>query len=249
MQEGAVWRGAEVRPAMNAGLGVFATKRLAAGDVLLEETACVMGLLPKFWQFCCRWCMNLDLSRAEPLSWTCKCGCCRWCSERCRDADFRHNDAWCAAEARLAASRARLAAAKMPQDEVAFLESVSLMAVMDDDFGLGGQRKAEADASVVAWVRELSGMLDLSEDRIMHLAAVEQINAMSITNQTPMGPLGVGRALFRNGSRFNHSCWPNVCRVRCNNVMKFVVVRPVEKGDQLCICYVPPRLANKVCPF
>jgi hypothetical protein len=240
--EGVLYDGAEVKPAGESGLGVFATRRLIAGHVLLMERPLVFGMLPKFSNYCCRWCLNVDLSRADPLEEKCAMCSLRWCSKACRSEDARHDDR-CAVEARLVALRPRLAAAKTPQEEVAFLEAVSLLACLDEEFEFAcGKEKTAVDASLV---RELSGR-NLSDERVEKLAGMESCNSMSITNQTPMGALSVGRAIFRLGSRFNHSCWPNVCRVRNGSVMKFVVVRPVNKGDELCISYVPPRLANKV---
>jgi hypothetical protein len=38
---------------------------------------------------------------------------------------------------------------------------------------------------------------------------------------------------------FNHSCSPNVCRVRRGRDLVFVALEDVKEGDELCISYVP----------
>ena len=86
---------------------------------------------------------------------------------------------------------------------------------------------------------------DVGQEEFDVLASVEQNNAVSIVNLTPMGGLAVGRAVFAVGSRFNHSCRPNVVRIRSGRAMLFVASQSVSPGEELCIAYVPPRMADK----
>lgn len=234
-------------------VGVFAEDRLKAGHVVLYEEACLVSVALKFASFCCNACLNVDLTRLEPLTEFCsECAAVRWCSKDCREKDRLHSAVCCSVLGRIFRARTRLAALKMTADESTFVCSISQMAAMKNDFGLAaaaaGIRRDES--GLLALVREFSGREnDLSLEELNLLASIEQNNAMSITNRTPMGALCVGRAVFRMGSRFNHGCWPNLVRIRDGGRMRFVVVRPVAKGEELCISYVPPRLANKVVFF
>ena len=48
----------------------------------------------------------------------------------------------------------------------------------------------------------------------------------------------VGRALYLQGSFFNHSCSPNVNRIRAGRTMFFVAARDIEPEEELCITYI-----------
>lgn len=47
----------------------------------------------------------------------------------------------------------------------------------------------------------------------------------------------IGGGIFPLGSFFNHSCAQNVVRISVEGKLAFVVVRPIEKNQQLFICY------------
>ena len=47
----------------------------------------------------------------------------------------------------------------------------------------------------------------------------------------------VGSGTFPLSSLFNHSCAPNVVRVTVDDKLVFIISRPVEKNQQLFVCY------------
>jgi len=49
--------------------------------------------------------------------------------------------------------------------------------------------------------------------------------------------LEMGSGVFAFASFFNHSCAPNVVRVAVDNKLVFVVIRPVDKDQQLYVAY------------
>lgn len=46
-----------------------------------------------------------------------------------------------------------------------------------------------------------------------------------------------GAGIFPFASNFNHSCAPNVFRISLNGKLVFIVIRPIQKTEQLYICY------------
>lgn len=47
----------------------------------------------------------------------------------------------------------------------------------------------------------------------------------------------IGSGIFPLSSFFNHSCAPNVSRITVDNKLVFIVTRPIEKNQQLLVCY------------
>lgn len=47
----------------------------------------------------------------------------------------------------------------------------------------------------------------------------------------------IGSGIFPLASLFNHSCAPNVIRINVENKLVFIVSRPIEKNQQLFVCY------------
>jgi len=47
----------------------------------------------------------------------------------------------------------------------------------------------------------------------------------------------LGSAMYPSASYFNHSCDPNVEKVREGRVVRFVTSRDVQEGEELCISY------------
>jgi SET domain len=47
----------------------------------------------------------------------------------------------------------------------------------------------------------------------------------------------IGSGIFPLSSLFNHSCAPNVMRIMLDNKLAFVTSRPIEKNQQLFVCY------------
>lgn len=47
----------------------------------------------------------------------------------------------------------------------------------------------------------------------------------------------IGSGIFALASYFNHSCAPNITRITVENKLVFVASRPIEKGQQLFVCY------------
>ena len=210
--------------------------------VLVEEPFLV-GLSLKFVQFCCSGCFNVDLRSPEPLPLV--CGACqsRWCSAACRESDPLHGRL-CGPLRRLRESRPRLAALKLSIDEVTFLASMTAALQVATALRALARGKAVREEQTWRLAREFC-QSDVSQEEFDILASIEQNNAVSLVNLTPMGGLAVGRAVFAAGSRFNHCCRPNVVRVRRGRATHFVLCRPAATGEELCISYVPPRMADK----
>jgi len=47
----------------------------------------------------------------------------------------------------------------------------------------------------------------------------------------------LGSAMYPSASYFNHSCDPNVAKLREGRVVRFVTSRDVQEGEELCISY------------
>ena len=47
----------------------------------------------------------------------------------------------------------------------------------------------------------------------------------------------IGSGIFPLASFFNHSCSPNVSRITVDNKLAFITTRPIEKNQQLFVCY------------
>jgi len=47
----------------------------------------------------------------------------------------------------------------------------------------------------------------------------------------------IGAGVFPLASYFNHSCAPNVYRITYEGKLIFIVIRPIEKNQQLFVCY------------
>ncbi|CAK9438587.1 uncharacterized protein LODBEIA_P28110 [Lodderomyces beijingensis] len=47
----------------------------------------------------------------------------------------------------------------------------------------------------------------------------------------------LGFAVYPSASLFNHSCEPNIKKIRMKNDLRFVALRDIQKGEELCISY------------
>lgn len=47
----------------------------------------------------------------------------------------------------------------------------------------------------------------------------------------------IGSGIFPLSSLFNHSCAPNIMRITVDNKLVFITSRPIEKNQQLLVCY------------
>jgi hypothetical protein len=47
----------------------------------------------------------------------------------------------------------------------------------------------------------------------------------------------LGSAMYPSASYFNHSCDPNIAKVRCGRAVLFVTSKEISKGEELCISY------------
>lgn len=57
--------------------------------------------------------------------------------------------------------------------------------------------------------------------------------------ETPITPdsENLGSAMYPSASYFNHSCEPNMLKIRQGRTLRFVTSRDIQKGDELCINY------------
>lgn len=79
----------------------------------------------------------------------------------------------------------------------------------------------------------------LSIPKFRHILGAEYGNAFGIwqTGESVGDREYLGYWLFPRASFFNHSCDPNVDKIRNNRKMHFILNRNVEPGTQLCIAY------------
>jgi hypothetical protein len=47
----------------------------------------------------------------------------------------------------------------------------------------------------------------------------------------------LGSAMYPSASYFNHSCEPNVLKLRQGRIISFVTSRDIQEGEELCISY------------
>lgn len=75
---------------------------------------------------------------------------------------------------------------------------------------------------------------------LLHLYQVEQHTSSEIaqTSQTFGKRVIIGRGNFLFGALINHSCSPNVMRLPVNDKMCLMVIRPIEKDEQLFDVYL-----------
>ena len=83
-----------------------------------------------------------------------------------------------------------------------------------------------------------SEMLSLVDSTAYPLLSRHLNNSFGIW-ELPVGPESenLGTAMYPAASYFNHSCEPNVIKVRQGRTVRFVTCRDIKYGEELCISY------------
>ena len=222
------------------GLGLESTGRLAAGTVLLEEDPLAVGWFPSQWPSRCLACC---FGAAAPLGLACRqCPRAAFCSDQCqRD--------------HAASSQCALFARKLRELE-ALLGSLSdedaaLALSMADVVSAGADRVQEfrrlaraipdhagADDALRRMYKTRDFSSSMSWERFRTDCQIEQNNAFGLFDHVDGQLVCFARAVYLTAARFNHSCRPNVTRIRHGKRMIFVTNRPVSPGEELSITYV-----------
>lgn len=241
----------EVVPIPGKGNGAVALRCLAAGTRVLEDGDPLVVLAS---DDVCGHCFTERDPLSPSASWS-RCGRCRvarFCCGRCREAARRRHETFeCAA---LQGSRD---VDGDEVDDVACVVQVETARLSGDDRASGFDRLAqlpEPDLGRLERARRRAAAVlgpeasaSLSLERVGRIVGAVAANAFGLDVPMREGEFNedgerdvnyLGRAVYVSGSFFNHSCVPNVCRVRQGRRMVFLAARDILAGEELCICYV-----------
>ncbi len=226
------------------GIGLVALRAIEAGTVVLEEEAAGFALCPELRSRVCRMCCTVS-DECFPHCVVCVgCDSAHYCSVACLAADADSHVLECGMLWQY--GRLREEWTEMGEDDETFL--LCLLSLLVRGENLAGLASIDApDESlpvlhaVAACVLEAAGMGRLlpSLPKWTLLCQREQINSFGLFDTAAEAALHCfGRGVFVAASRFNHSCAPNVSRLRDGRRIVFVANRVVEAGEELTIAYV-----------
>lgn len=116
---------------------------------------------------------------------------------------------------------------------------VSHSSTIDLNHRLQMQAAAEQVVSLLPSVVEAHGGADVAATRMIDFMCMINANAHQLShgdgNEMRL-PMGLG--LYPLLSKFNHSCYPNCVFANMGNVVALRTIRPVKKGEELCVNYV-----------
>eukprot|EP00667_Euglena_gracilis_P015028 EG_transcript_15608 len=248
----------EVRHVEGRGRGLFATADVAPGEVVGDHAPLVTAVAPGWRQYVCSHCLGSSHPRRQPI--TCQgCGIARFCSTDCREA-ATHPPAACGALARLVK---RLQHDDALESWVAAVAVLMLQAFSMLDAALWSQLtqlctleaagvdselmtglhyicsvlEACLDPGTVSNAIEVSGLSSIV-DASMFLLLRAECNSFSFwSSDGNYEQLGLG--VFLDAALYNHDCLPNVAKVVAGRRLRFVALRPIAAGAEVCISYVP----------
>eukprot|EP00668_Euglena_longa_P017936 GGOE01022420.1.p1 GENE.GGOE01022420.1~~GGOE01022420.1.p1 ORF type:complete len:352 (+),score=84.58 GGOE01022420.1:48-1058(+) len=248
----------EVRQLEGRGRGLFTTCDIAAGQSLGCHAPLVTAVAPGWRQFVCTSCLISSHPRRQPH--TCAgCHVARFCSDDCRQA-ATHPPAACTAAHRLVKrlqqddamdSWAAAVAALMLQafstvdeelwsalSQLCALETANVEAeLMVGLEYVAGVVEACLDPGAVARALEVSHFNSVA-DAAMFLLLRAECNSFSFwSSDGNYDQLGLG--LFFDAAMYNHDCLPNVAKMVVGRNLQFIALRPIAKGSEVCISYVP----------
>ena len=235
------------------GNGVLAARDLESGTFLFSCEPVAAFIDDTLMT--CAWCFATESNPMKAaLGRKClECKRVRYCSDRCRELARRPHESFaCAIEQR----------APKFGDAADDIYTVAMMEAIHDASTLDGFEELcsikQHDVShLQAVAKGASGVLERPVTVERSEAILGKISANCFGLDVPMAAEEfnedgerdvdyVGRAVYPQGSYFNHSCAPNVVRVRMGREMSFFTVKPVSKGQELCITYVNQvRLQNR----
>lgn len=249
-----------LRDTPDRGVGVFAASDISSGTILFIEQPFGFAVCPSLRRRVCRECCCMASDEEEEADFLFFCPRCKmafYCSDLCMQAHhnlhaqecnvltsfLRHHHTW----------------NKVSDDDQTFL--LSLLSVQNrrllnhEDFARFQQLMplAEADDTLEMFFLIISLLINEgwnadnvfcdTLDQFQQDCFREQVNAFGLFEISPKKKKNsslecFGRAVYLQGSRFNHSCCPNVTRVRCGRDMIFLTNRDIRKDEELCITYV-----------
>ena len=225
------------------GLGLRAVHDIPSGQVLLRESPCGFSLCPDLFARVCRGCCEIcDECFSHPV--VCLCSS-HYCSVACREADAVNHSGECLLLQHFVLHRNEWS--EIGSDDETFLlcmmslldrrKSISNLSILD---------RAECDPSLeqlLDLATRLCGIVGMARPPTLAewtlLCQQEQNNSFGLFDASDFQDdlYCFGRAVYERASRFNHSCLPNVTRLRTGRAMVFVTSRPVKAGEELCITY------------
>jgi hypothetical protein len=223
------------------GIGLCAAVDIGVGTVVLSEAPCGFSVSPDLASRVCQWCCNVcDDCFSQPVS----CLSCHshYCSIVCKEAD-QHE---CAVLSAFLKHREEL---EMGSDDETFL--LCLLSLLDSRASMASLSVAalsgeEEDASL-HFLFEVATRLCEEAKKSLPVGLAEWTKLCEQEENNSFGLFDAsndcddlycfGRAVYARASRFNHSCTPNVTRVRSGRSMVFVTARPICAGEELCITY------------
>lgn len=231
----------------NKGRALVATQDIAEGTLLLVADPECAVLCD--YETTCFFCFS---ERAEGLPWQrrCKeCGVARFCSEVCKEsATAVHSKVECDAFKNVLRLRNTF---DDDLDDVLTLCSLIIARERSPvEWDALCWRENVDPAFVDRIARAASEVLqrdDISRVYAEKLLGQDELNCFGIDAPMPDGELGadgepdvnyVGKALYLKASSFNHSCLPNVVRVRQGRRFYFITRDAVKAGQELCISYM-----------
>jgi SET domain-containing protein len=107
--------------------------------------------------------------------------------------------------------------------------------VFDDKIDLNAEVKQIISFLIVSLPSELRRLVKSTAYPFLsrHLSNSFGIWELPITSESE----NLGSAMYPSASYFNHSCSPNVMKVRLGREIQFVTSREVHSGEELCISY------------
>ena len=225
------------------GIGLRATECIAVGSVVLIEKAVSFGFFPSLAAQICETCGETSIS-GMPIQCNKCCLITAFCSPACQRIHQHSNviksvKCFSDEDAALMISLARLLVA--PE-------------VVREEFRTLTPGKCQIDPHVDQMYSTLKGEANNDDDDDdVHLslmsqeefrldARVEENNSFGLFDVVGSdGPLFCyGRALLLQGARLNHSCRPNLTRIRLHSSsMIFVANRTIQTDEELSITYLP----------
>ncbi|KEG06076.1 putative SET and MYND domain-containing protein 3 [Trypanosoma grayi] len=98
---------------------------------------------------------------------------------------------------------------------------------------------------VLPWIcggGETDTIFSVTADFFDRLGAASQCNSFGLFDAKD---IRIGVTLYPEASYFNHSCFPNLCRVTSRGCLAaFYALRAIRKGEPLTICYVDIQEAS-----
>mmetsp|Transcript_29243 Transcript_29243/g.74153 ORF Transcript_29243/g.74153 Transcript_29243/m.74153 type:complete len:349 (-) Transcript_29243:63-1109(-) len=246
-----------VESSPDAGRYYVAARRVESGERLLEAGLEASVVDESYLTRVCAWCIGESKKGALRIC----CGDCQYvsyCSDDCQVAAAEAHGMECVALGRLKKLRTRLDREQSTQLRLAlqvlyrrrYLQLRGEGAEDATEILCSGRgafveqkewrvREKRYKAIVCALAGACGYDFHWTPDEVETVVGAIECNAFGIWDHNSSRCLGL--SLSVNASLFNHSCAPNVARVRVGRQKMFYALSPVEQGEPLCISYIDPR--------